>query len=121
MIRSHNTWTQNARRLVKGRNPCTLQINSKDAAALGITSGQVVSVRSSTGEIEIEAEVNDDLMKGVVSIPQGWGHDQADTKMSVAATQPGVSINDLTDANRVDVLTGNAALNGTPVAVSAQR
>ena len=118
LLRSHNTWTQNSRRLVKGKNPCTLQINSADAASLGITNGQVVSVRSPSGKIEIEAEVSDDLMQGVVSIPQGWGHDQADTKMSVAATQPGVSINALTDTNRIDVLTGNAALNGTPVAVS---
>ena len=37
--------------------------------------------------------------------------------MSVAAKSPGVSINDLTDVNRVDTLTGNAALNGTPVAI----
>jgi len=36
----------------------------------------------------------------------------------VAATQPGVSINGLTDATRVDLLTGNAAFNGTPVAIS---
>ena len=28
-----------------------------------------------------------------------------------------VSINDLTDTNRVDTLTGNAALNGTPVSL----
>jgi len=76
-------------------------------------------VRSPTGEIRIEAEVNDDILQGVVSIPQGWGHDHADTKMKVAATQPGVSINALTDAARVDVLTGNAALNGTPVTISA--
>jgi len=117
LLRSHNTWTQNAQRLVKGRNPCTLQINSEDAAALGVTGGQIVSVRSSTGEVRIEVEVDDDLMRGVVSIPQGWGHDQPDTQMTVAATQPGVSINALTDASRVDALTGNAALNGTPVAV----
>jgi len=119
LTRSHNTWTQNSQRLVKGKNPCTLQINSIDADGLGIASGQVVSVRSPTGEIRIEAEVNDDILQGVVSIPQGWGHDHADTKMKVAATQPGVSINALTDAARVDVLTGNAALNGTPVTISA--
>jgi hypothetical protein len=29
-----------------------------------------------------------------------------------------VSINDLTDAARVDMLTGNAAFNGTPVAIN---
>ncbi|MEO1228646.1 MAG: molybdopterin-dependent oxidoreductase [Myxococcota bacterium] len=119
LLRSHNTWTHNAARLVKGKNPCTLQMSEEDARALGVTSGQMVAVRSAVGEIEIEAEVNDDLMPGVVSVPQGWGHNQSDTRMTVAATQPGVSINDLTDPARVDPLTGNAALNGTPVAVVA--
>jgi hypothetical protein len=50
-------------------------------------------------------------------MPQGWGHNQKGTRMSVAATQPGVSINDLTHAGRIDMLTGNAALNGMPVAI----
>ena len=119
LLRSHNTWTQNSPRLVKGKNPCTLQLSSTDATALGIANGQVVSVRSRTGELHIEAEVSDDLLPGVVSIPQGWGHDHSDTNMSVAASQPGVSINDVTDPLRVDLLTGNAAFNGTPVAISS--
>ena len=37
--------------------------------------------------------------------------------MSRAARVPGVSINDLTDPQRLDV-SGNAALNGVPVEVS---
>ena len=119
LLRSHNTWTQNSHRLIKGKNPCTVQMSQQDAAALGVSSGQMVTVRSAMGRIEIEAEVSDDLMPGVVSVPQGWGHNQSGTRMRVAATQPGVSINDLTDASRVDPLTGNAAFNGTPVAVSA--
>lgn len=119
LLRSHNTWTQNSHRLVKGKNPCTLQISVKDAATLGILSGDRVVVQSATGSLEIEAEVSDDVMEGVVSMPQGWGHNQEGTKMRVAATQPGVSINELTDPNRVDLLTGNAAFNGTPVAVKA--
>jgi anaerobic selenocysteine-containing dehydrogenase len=36
LARSHNTWTQNSRRLVKGRNPVTLQIHSQDAQQLGV-------------------------------------------------------------------------------------
>ncbi len=118
LLRSHNTWTQNSPRLVKGKNPCTLQLHSTDAVALGISSGDVVSVRSRTGHLQIEAEVTDDLLPGVVSIPQGWGHNQSDTNMTVAATQPGVSINDVTDPHRVDLLSGNAAFNGTPVAIA---
>jgi len=119
LLRSHNTWTQNSRRLVRGKNPCTLQLNPIDAEAIGIVNGEIVSVRSRTGEIQIEAEVSDDLLPGVVSIPQGWGHNQPDTNMNVAASQPGVSINGVTDPLRVDLLTGNAAFNGTPVAISS--
>ena len=37
--------------------------------------------------------------------------------MAAAARSPGVSINDLTDPERLDV-SGNAALNGVPVAVT---
>lgn len=117
LVKSHNTWTQNSERLVKGKNPCTLEIHPDDAKKLGITKGQLLKVSSLVGEIEIEAVITDDIQQGVVSIPQGWGHNQKGTRMSVAATQPGVSINDLTDANRVDTLTGNAAFNGTPVAI----
>ena len=115
LVKSHNTWTQNSDRLVKGKNPCTLEIHSEDASKLGIKKGQLLTVSSVSGAVNIEAVITDDIQPGVVSMPQGWGHNQKGIKMSVAAAQPGVSINDLTDANRVDVLTGNAAFNGTPV------
>lgn len=117
LVRNHNTWTHNAYRLIKGKNACTLQLHIDDAKQLGIETGQQVLVRSSTGQVEIEVEVNDDIRPGVVSIPQGWGHNRNKTKMTVAAKQPGISINTLTDAGRVDELTGNAAFNGTPVAI----
>jgi len=117
LVKSHNTWTQNSARLVKGKNPCTLEVHPEDAKVLGIAKGQLVTVSSRVGEVSIEAVITDDIQQGVVSMPQGWGHNQQGTNMSVAATQPGVSINDLTDASRVDTLTGNAALNGTPVAI----
>ena len=119
LVKSHNTWTQNSERLVKGKNPCTLEVHPEDAKKLGIIKGQLLKVSSTVGEIEIEAVITDDIRQGVVSMPQGWGHNQKGTRMAVAATQAGVSINDLTDANRVDTLTGNAALNGTPVTINA--
>lgn len=117
LVKSHNTWTQNSARLVKGKNPCTLEVNTQDAQKLGISNGQLLIVSSSNGEIAIPALVSDEIQQGVVTMPQGWGHNQKDTKMTIAATQPGVSINDLTNANRICALTGNAAFNGTPVAI----
>lgn len=79
----------------------------------------MVEVASQTGRVCLPAEIDEDISPGVISIPQGWGHNAPETGMSVAATQPGVSINDVTDPNRVDLLTGNAALNGTRVSVRA--
>jgi anaerobic selenocysteine-containing dehydrogenase len=117
LARSHNTWTQNSYRLIKGKNQVTLQINPKDAESLNIKNGDTVTVHSKTGEVKIQAELYKDMMPGVVSIPQGWGHNHKNTRMNVAAQQPGVSINSLTDHHRVDELTGNAAFNGTPVSI----
>ncbi|MBW4936215.1 molybdopterin-dependent oxidoreductase [Marinobacter sp. F4206] len=119
LARSHNTWTQNSHRLVKGKNPCTLQIHSADARKLGLEDGQTAQVSSSVGSIRLPVEIDDDMFEGVVSIPQGWGHNRKHTGMTVAESQPGVSINDVTDSQRIDALTGNAAFNGTRVAVKA--
>ena len=57
-------------------------------------------------------------MQSVVSIPHGFGHGRKGVKLSVAAGNPGVSMNDLTDPALVDDLSGNAVLNGVPVFIS---
>jgi hypothetical protein len=67
--------------------------------------------------VEVEVALTDDVMRGVVSLPHGYGHQVPGTRMAGAARVPGVSINDLTDPTRLDV-SGNAALNGVPVTVT---
>jgi anaerobic selenocysteine-containing dehydrogenase len=119
LLRSHNTWMHNAYRLVKGRNECTLILNPKDAEALQIQNGETVKVTSKVGSIEIETQVSDEIMEGVVSIPQGWGHGRKGVKMKIAQEHAGISINDLTDHERIDELTGNAAFNGVGVRVES--
>ena len=61
---------------------------------------------------------SDDLMPGVVSLPHGYGHAGDGVLMSRSRQVPGVSVNDLTDPELLDV-SGNAALNGVPVEVTA--
>ncbi len=117
VLRQHNTWTHNSHRLSKGKNECTLLINEKDAKLCGILDGTIVLVQSCVGKVEVEAEITQDIMEGVLSLPQGFGV-RKNSKMKIAAAQNSVSINDLTDDLRVDFLTGNAALNGVPVSVS---
>ena len=51
LMKSHNTWTQNFERLVKGKNPCTLEVHPFDAETFGITKGQLVNISSIVGEV----------------------------------------------------------------------
>jgi hypothetical protein len=41
-------------------------------------------------------------------------------RLAVAAARPGVSLNDLTDEQRVDSLSGTAAFNGVSVHVTGE-
>ncbi|GAB5438547.1 molybdopterin oxidoreductase family protein [Falsiruegeria mediterranea] len=116
-VRSHNSWTQNSPRLVKGRNRCTVQINPVDATRLGIADESDVQVTGRVGSVTLPAEITDAMAPGVVSIPQGWG--QRNGKLSAATQMQTVSINDLTDDQRIDPISGNAAFNGVPVALAA--
>ena len=58
------------------------------------------------------------MMLGVVSLPHGFGHGRDGVQLRVAASHPGVSVNDLTDERALDV-SGNAAFSGVPVTVIA--
>jgi anaerobic selenocysteine-containing dehydrogenase len=118
-LRSNNSWMHNSRRLVKGPERCTVLMHPADAAARGLADGQKVRVASRVGEVTAPLEVSDEVMPGVVSLPHGWGHDRAGSRLSVAGARPGVSINDLTDEALLDVLSGNASFSGTPVTIAA--
>ncbi|MGA0862578.1 MAG: molybdopterin-dependent oxidoreductase [Ilumatobacteraceae bacterium] len=117
-LKSNNSWMHNMKVLTKGSLACTAQLSPDDAARLGISSGDTVRIESRVGAIEIEAEVTDALSPGVVSVPHGWGHSVAGTRMSVAAEKPGVNSNILTDDAVVDPLSGNGVLSAIPVTVT---
>jgi anaerobic selenocysteine-containing dehydrogenase len=118
-LRSNNSWMHNSERLVRGRNRCTLQMHPDDAAARALTEGDEVRITSRTGIVITSLEVTDQVMRGVVSLPHGWGHARAGTQLDVANRHPGVSINDLTDDQRIDTFTGNAGFSGVPVQVTS--
>jgi anaerobic selenocysteine-containing dehydrogenase len=110
------SWLHNTPRLTRGKPRHHLLMHPDDLAARGITDGARVTVTSRVGSVEVEATGVDDMMPGVVSLPHGYGHQVAGTRLSHAQGVPGVSINDLTDPSLLDV-SGNAALNGVPVRV----
>jgi anaerobic selenocysteine-containing dehydrogenase len=118
-LRSCNSWMHNYDRLVRGKRRCTLLMHPADASARGLAEGAMVRVASRVGAVDAELELTDTMMPGVVSLPHGWGHGRDGTQLEIAAQHPGVSINDLTDDQRVDALTGNAAFSGVAVTVEA--
>ncbi len=116
-LRSNNSWMHNSPRLMKGRNRCTLLLHPDDAAARQISDGQIVRLSSRVGQVDVSVELTDDMMPGVVSLPHGWGHGREGVRLATAVAHPGVSLNDLTDDQVIDALTGNAAFSGLPVTV----
>jgi anaerobic selenocysteine-containing dehydrogenase len=114
-LRSNNSWMHNVPHLVRGRERCTAHVHPDDADRLGLEDGGRARVSSSRGSIEIAVEVTDAVMPGVVSIPHGWGHDDPEARLSVAAAHAGANSNVLADDAAVDPLSGNAVLNGIPI------
>ena len=118
-LRSNNSWMHNSQRLVKGPDRCTLMMHPSDAERLNLVADAPVAISSNVGSVTAPLEITDEIMPGVVSLPHGYGHHRAKTKLSVAAQHAGVSINDLTDDKIVDNLTGNAAFSAQTVQIEA--
>ncbi|MGE4649939.1 MAG: molybdopterin dinucleotide binding domain-containing protein, partial [Myxococcota bacterium] len=120
-IRSNNSWMHNIGSLVSGKDRCCLHLHPRDAASHGVEDQQEILLVSRAGRIRVVAEVTEDVMPGVVSLPHGWGHDRPGTRLGVAQAHPGVNSNVLTDSERMDPLSGNAVLNGIPVSIESVR
>jgi anaerobic selenocysteine-containing dehydrogenase len=117
-LRSNNSWMHNSERLVKGPARCTLLIHPDDAAARKLSDGGNARVSTKLGAITLPVEVTDEVMRGVVSIPHGWGHRHPGTRQRIANAHAGESINDILDPARTDLLSGTSALTGQPVEVA---
>jgi anaerobic selenocysteine-containing dehydrogenase len=116
-LRSNNSWMHNSHRLIKGKRRDQLMMHPDDLEHLGIDDGQTVEVRARVGSVRIAVQATDSIMRGVVSLPHGFGHNRPGTRLGLAEQNAGVSYNDLTDAAAVDAVSGNAALNGIEVEV----
>jgi anaerobic selenocysteine-containing dehydrogenase len=116
-VRDNNSWMHNVPMLLRGKPRCTLMVHPEDARRLGLGDGQEAIVTSRVGRVRVPVRETEDIMPGVVSLPHGYGHGRPGVKLGVAAEHAGVSINDLTDDEALDTLSGNAAFSGVPVRV----
>ena len=117
-LKSNNSWMHNCPSLNKSRNQCYALMNTEDAIARSITDGSTIELSTDVGSITLPAKVSDKIMRGVVSVPHGWGHHRKGIKQSLASSTPGVSLNDILDDQAIDEFCGNAALVGQAVTVN---
>ena len=117
-VSTNNSWMHQFHKLSRSRQVrCTAMISSIDAERLSIVDEDEIKVSSSKGSIILPAEVTASMMPGVICIPHGFGHTRSGTRIPNAEAKPGVSVNDITDHEHVDPMTGNAAFSGLPLTV----
>ena len=109
-LRSNNSWMHNLYSLVKGPSRSQLLMHPQDAADRAVVEGARVTVRSRVGAIDATVKLTEDLQRGVVCLPHGFGH-QGGAR--------GPNVNALTDELFVEPVLGTSILNGLPVDVSA--
>jgi formate dehydrogenase len=117
-LRSHNSWMHNSPKLMSARPEHALRIHPDDAAARGLSDGQAARLRSRAGEVVVPVRLTDELIRGAVAMPHGWGHAGG---WLLANAHAGTNVNLLASSSASDLepLAGMSHLNGIPVEVSA--
>ncbi len=86
--------------LVKERPEPTVTLNSADAEERGVTTGDMVSIRTLRGAVTMRAYVTDDIVKGSIEANHASG-----SPVGPKAWRD-ININDLTDLNQYDPVSG---------------
>jgi len=120
-LHGNNSWMHNLPALAKGAARWIALVNSTDAVRLGLEDGAMARIAHDGRAVEVQVEISDEMMPGVVSLPHGWGHDQPGSQLNIAGANPGGNLNALMDENRRDPLSGNAVLSGVEVQMTAVR
>jgi anaerobic selenocysteine-containing dehydrogenase len=114
----HNSWMHGNRALPIGEQRAYFA--PRDAARLGLVSGQRVRLTTDSGSIVLPAEVTSDVVAGAVAVTHGYGHD-ADSGWTEAVRRGGQNVNLLAASGpaAVDALTGMCRFVGLRVRVEA--
>jgi anaerobic selenocysteine-containing dehydrogenase len=117
---SENSWMHNVAQLRAGRPVHAARMHPLDAEELGVANTETVRLVSRHGAIELPVLITEDVHRGVVAVPHGWGH-KGKGHWRTANREGGVSVNDLmsTAPADLDPLSGISHLNG--VRIRAER
>lgn len=111
-LRRLNSWLDKTQPTARTRAPAALWLHPDDAAARGVSSGDVVELRTRSGSGHVLLEVTDVVRRGVTSYPHGRGH-HGPTSDADSATD-GLNINRLipNDLAAKEALSGMSHLDG---------
>jgi anaerobic selenocysteine-containing dehydrogenase len=116
---SHNSWAHNVESFVKGkRNTNYLYIHPEDALRFELKEGELAEVSANGKNIEVPVKLDSDFMIGTVSVPHGWGHQEADG-LNIARKTLGANVNILASdgPDSIEPISGMSQLNGIAVEV----
>lgn len=94
-----------------------LRIHPEDAVALGLNDGGWARCESKRGAVVARVEVTDSVLRGVVTLPHGYGMEHPDE--NGARRVNGVNLNELTAADDCDALAGTPWHKHIPVRLFA--
>ncbi|MEV0674741.1 molybdopterin-dependent oxidoreductase [Mycobacterium sp. NPDC050441] len=116
--RSENSWLHNSPLLMRGNRIQRALMHTEDAAMRRLADGDEVRVRSPYGQIDIALSLTDDIVRGTVAIPHGWGH-KGNGGWRIANQAGGANVNQLMSSDPADIeaLAGMSWLTGVPVQV----
>jgi formate dehydrogenase len=119
-LRSHNSWMHNAPLLMRGGRTHALRMHPEDARDAAVGEGDLVRITSEAGAVEVPVVLTDEMTRGTVALPHGWGHKGG---WKLANQAGGVNVNLLASSGAADLerLAGMAHLNGIPVRVDPAR
>jgi formate dehydrogenase len=108
--RSHNSWMHGNPRISQPAGGNRALLHPEDAAQRGILDGDLVEVASEAGTVQLPCSLTDDVARGVVVVPHGWGH--ATSGHPRARALPGANVNDVIPAGpaHMDPVSGQAVM-----------
>lgn len=116
---THNSWMHNVPHFVKGaRSTNYVYMHPADAEERGLGNGDVAEVHNGEASVHVPVRMTDEMMRGTVALPHGWGHAAADG-LRVAREAPGVNPNRLARSGprSLERFAGMTHLNGIRVEV----
>jgi len=117
-LKSMNSWTHNAERLVRSQKP-SLMIHPGDAEERNIADGDMVVIASQHGSLHVTASLTDDVCPGSVCYPHGWGNKAGWTTANVYSSNA-VNINELLGIgpDSTEKISGTTTMDGIAVVVA---